>query len=46
MGISLKDTDLIEIDTYFELIDLFRASISPHSTQRAATQGDIDAFLV
>ena len=47
MGISLKDTDLIEIDTYFELVDLFLASISPtKSSLRLASQSDIDAFLV
>lgn len=46
MGISLKDAFFIEIDTYFELLDLFRKSMSEQSGIRKATQADIDKFLL
>lgn len=45
MGIPLKDAFFIEIDTYFELLDLFRESLSGGSGPRKATQADIDKFL-
>lgn len=48
MGISLKDAFFIEIDTYFELLDLFKKSMdtSDGVNKRAATQADIDSFLL
>ena len=53
MGISLSDAFLIEIDTYFELVDLFMESMgrSESSSREAtqseeATQSDIDNFLL
>lgn len=45
MGIPLKDAFFIEIDTYFELLDLFRESFNGGSGPRRATQADIDKFL-
>lgn len=44
MGISLNDSRFIELDTYFELLDLYRKSNGGNST-REATQADIDRFL-
>ncbi len=47
MGISLSDAFLIEIDTYFELVDLFMESMGrSESSSREATQTDIDNFLL
>ena len=46
MGISLQDAAFIEIDTYFELLDLFRNAMSGEGVPREATQADIDAFLL
>lgn len=45
MGISLKDAFFIEIDTYFELLDLYKESLGEKSSKRA-TQKDIDRFLL
>lgn len=46
MGIPIKDAFFIEIDTYFELLDLFRESIGGgKGGPRRATQSDIDKFL-
>ena len=47
MGISLRDACFIEIDTYFELLDLYRNSMNVDgSSVREATQSDIDSFLL
>lgn len=46
MGIQIKDAFFIEIDTYFELLDLFRKSMGEQSRTRKATQADIDKFLL
>ena len=47
MGISIMDACFIEISTYFELLDLFRKSMSSdETTTRIATQADIDNFLL
>lgn len=47
MGISLTDAFLIEIDTYFELVDLFMESMGKsEDSSREATQSDIDNFLL
>ena len=47
MGISLSDAFLIEIDTYFELVDLFMESMGrSEGSSREATQSDIDNFLL
>lgn len=46
MGISIRDSEFIEIDTYFELLDLFNESMSNETKPRQATQADIDAFLM
>lgn len=46
MGIPLRDACFIEIDTYFELLDLFKKSMGDHSSSRMATQSDIDSFLL
>ena len=46
MGIPIRDACFIEIDTYFELLDLFKKSMGDHSSSRMATQSDIDSFLL
>lgn len=47
MGIPLKDAFFIEIDTYFELLDLFRESFNGGvGSRKEATQADIDKFLL
>ena len=47
MGISIRDACFIEIDTYFELVDLFNNAASDSSNKtRVATQADIDMFLM
>ena len=46
MGIGISDSEFIEIDTYFELLDLFKESMSHEAKPREATQSDIDAFLM
>ena len=46
MGISLRDAFLIEIDTYFELVDLYSAQFKKDGGSREATQADIDSFLL
>lgn len=46
MGISIRDAYFIEIDTYFELVDLFKKSMSGKDLGREATQQDIDSFLM
>ena len=47
MGIPLRDACFIEIDTYFELVDLFKNATSDSSNNpRVATQADIDMFLM
>lgn len=47
MGISLKDSELIEIDTYFEVCAIFNESFSEiGENNRQATQKDIDNFLI
>lgn len=43
MGISIRDAFFIELDTYFELLDLFNGA---NSEEREASQGDIDKFLM
>ena len=46
MGIPLRDACFIEIDTYFELVDLFKESMGTSEGRRNATQSDIDNFLL
>ncbi len=47
MGIAISDAHFIEIDTYFELIDLFNESLNQiDNGPRMATQSDIDNFLL
>lgn len=47
MGISIRDAFYVEIDTYFELVDLFAESMGGiKSKSREATQSDIDNFLL
>ena len=46
MGIPLRDACFIEIDTYFELVDLFKESMGHVEGHRNATQSDIDNFLL
>ena len=46
MGISLRDAFLIEIDTYFELVDLYTSQFKKDGGSREATQADIDSFLL
>lgn len=47
MGISIRDACFIEIDTYFELLDLFKKAMGDSSDKpRVATQADIDMFLM
>ena len=47
MGIPIRDACFIEIDTYFELVDLFKTAMGDSSNNtRVATQADIDMFLM
>ena len=46
MGISVRDAYFIEIDTYFELVDLYKKSMSSVEGTREATQSEIDSFLM
>ena len=46
MGIPIRDAFFIEIDTYFELVDLFKESYGSSERGRNATQSDIDNFLL
>ena len=47
MGIGIDDAHYIEIDTYFELIEIFSESlVKTNDTPRRATQADIDNFLL
>lgn len=46
MGIPIRDACFIEIDTYFELVDLFKESMGHAEGYRNATQSDIDNFLL
>ena len=46
MGIPIRDACFIEIDTYFELVDLFKESMGHAEGHRNATQSDIDNFLL
>ena len=46
MGIPIRDAYFIEIDTYFELVDLFSESMGSKNGTRNATQSDIDNFLL
>jgi len=46
MGISIRDAYFIEIDTYFELVDLYKKSMSSVEGTREATQSEIDSFLM
>jgi len=47
MGISIRDACFIELDTYFELVDLFKNAMGDSSNNtRVATQADIDMFLM
>lgn len=46
MGVSLRDAFLIEIDTYFELVDLYTSQFKKDGGSREATQADIDSFLL
>lgn len=46
MGIPIRDAYFIEIDTYFELVDLFKESMGHAEGHRNATQSDIDNFLL
>ena len=46
MGISIRDAYFIEIDTYFELVDLYKKSMSSAEGTREATQSEIDSFLM
>lgn len=45
MGISLRDAFFIEIDTYFELLDLYNKQNANGITTHYASQEDIDRFL-
>ena len=47
MGISIRDACFIEIDTYFELLDLYDSSMNGENNgPKMATQADIDNFLL
>ncbi len=47
MGIAIGDAYHIEIDTYFELIEIYSESLDKTSNApRMATQADIDNFLL
>ena len=46
MGISLRDACFIEIDTYFELLEMYKESMDKEKGPKPATQSDIDNFLL
>lgn len=46
MGISLFEASFIQLDTYFELLDLYSKQMSGKPSNRMATQSDIDKFLL
>ena len=46
MGISLSEASSIELDTYFELLDLYGESMSAKPKNRMASQMDIERFLL
>jgi len=46
MGISLSDAHYIEIDTYFELMELYQESFKDEKSPKKASQADIDNFLL
>ncbi len=46
MGISLGDAKFIEIDTYFELMDISNEAAKSDSKPKTASQADIDNFLL
>lgn len=46
MGISVRDAYFIEIDTYFELVDLYKKQNGGSENIREATQNEIDSFLM
>jgi hypothetical protein len=45
LGISIEDTKVFDLDTYFELVELETKVIKEANCPRGATQKDIDAFL-
>jgi len=46
LGISIKDSEFIDIETYFEIVDLHLKTIDYDNQSRRATQSDIDKFLL
>lgn len=46
LGISLRDAELFDIETYIELIEIEISILNGNSTSRKATQKDIDLFLL
>ncbi|MCL2521253.1 MAG: hypothetical protein FWE36_00160 [Erysipelotrichales bacterium] len=46
MGISVKDSEFIDIDTYFEMVEIEIKMLKGESGERKATQADIDRFLL
>ena len=46
MGISLSEASFIQLDTYFELLDLFSKQMSGKPSNRMASQLDMDKFLL
>ncbi len=46
MGIPLSDACFIEIDTYFELMDISNEVAKSDSKPKKASQNDIDKFLL
>ena len=46
MDISLRDACFIEIDTYFELLEMHKESMDKEKGPKPATQSDIDNFLL
>ena len=45
LGISIEDSKVFDLDTYFELVQLETNVIKGTNGSRRATQKDIDAFL-
>ena len=46
LGLSIEDTKYLDIETYFELVNLELKTLDNSDTSKKATQTDIDSFLI
>lgn len=46
IGISIEDTKHFDLETYFEIVGLEMKVIKGNQSNKAATQSDIDKFLL